>query len=61
MNDDAHLVARLTSRIRDERGATAAEYALMASLIAVVIITAVTAVGVSVTALFQRAVDAWPA
>jgi pilus assembly protein Flp/PilA len=34
-------------------GATAIEYALLASLIAVVIITGVTAVGTSVTSIFN--------
>ncbi len=45
----------ITDRIRyDERGATAAEYAIVASLIAAVIVAAVTALGVNVTALFDR-------
>jgi pilus assembly protein Flp/PilA len=39
--------------IRDEEGVTAIEYALIASLIAVVIIAAVSAVGVDVNATFQ--------
>lgn len=44
-----------TDRVRhDERGATAAEYAIVASLIAGVIVAAVTALGVNVTALFER-------
>ncbi len=38
----------------DERGATAVEYAIMASLIAAVIVAAVTALGVNVTALFEQ-------
>ena len=37
----------------DESGATAIEYGLIASLIAVVIITAVTAVGTSLSATFN--------
>jgi pilus assembly protein Flp/PilA len=41
--------------LRDERGATAIEYALIASLIGLVIITAVGAVGDSVTGVFNDA------
>jgi pilus assembly protein Flp/PilA len=37
----------------DERGVTAMEYGLIAALIAVVIIGAVTAVGTAVSATFQ--------
>lgn len=40
--------------INDEAGVTAIEYGLIAALIAVVIITAVTAVGVDVTAVFNK-------
>jgi len=39
---------------RDDRGATAVEYGLMVALIAVVIITAVTLLGVNLTALFTN-------
>jgi pilus assembly protein Flp/PilA len=38
---------------RDDRGATAVEYALMVTLIALVIIAAVTAFGLSVSGLFH--------
>ena len=38
---------------RDEDGATAVEYGLMVALIAIVIIGAVTAFGVSVSELFE--------
>jgi len=38
---------------RGDRGATAVEYALMASLIAAVIVLAVGALGLSVSGLFQ--------
>jgi Flp pilus assembly pilin Flp len=41
-----------TRRPESDRGATAAEYALIASLIAVVIIGAVTALGLAVAGLF---------
>lgn len=44
--------------IRDEEGVTAIEYALIASLIAVVIITAVGLVGTDVNATFQAIADA---
>ena len=42
------------SFIRDESGATAIEYALMASLIAVAIITAVTTLGTNVKATYNN-------
>jgi len=45
---------------RGERGATAVEYGLMASLVALVIVVAVTAFGSSVNGLFQLAVDKTP-
>jgi pilus assembly protein Flp/PilA len=38
--------------VRDESGATAIEYGLIAALIAVVIITAVTTVGTNLSATF---------
>jgi pilus assembly protein Flp/PilA len=41
---------------RGDRGATAVEYGLMASLIALVIVVAVTAFGSSVKGLFESAV-----
>ena len=39
--------------LRDESGATAIEYGLIAALIAVVIITAVTAVGTNLSGTFK--------
>jgi len=39
--------------LRDESGATAIEYGLIAALIAVVIITAVTTVGTNLTGTFN--------
>ena len=39
--------------VRDESGATAIEYGLIAALIAVVIITALTAVGTQLSAKFS--------
>jgi len=44
-----NLISRF---IRDESGATAIEYGLIAALIAVVIITGVTAVGTSLSTTF---------
>lgn len=40
--------------VRDEEGVTAIEYGLIAALIAVVIITAVTTVGSNLEAVFDR-------
>lgn len=45
----------LTARVIGDRGATAAEYALLAALIAVVIIVAVVALGDAVFGLFTEA------
>lgn len=39
--------------LHDERGATSIEYALVASLIGMVIITAVGAIGESLTGIFE--------
>jgi pilus assembly protein Flp/PilA len=44
-----NLISRF---VRDEKGATAIEYGLIAALIAVVIITGVTAVGTNLSATF---------
>lgn len=44
--------------IRDEEGVTAIEYGLIAALIAVVIILAVTAAGTAVRDTFQAVADA---
>jgi len=43
----------LNALLRDEKGATAIEYGLIAALIAVAIITAVTAVGTNLTTTFN--------
>jgi Flp pilus assembly pilin Flp len=45
--------------IKDEGGATSAEYAIMASMIAGVIFLAVSQLGSSVCQLFQSAQDAF--
>lgn len=44
----------LTNLLRDESGATAIEYGLIASLISVVIIVAITAVGTNLSATFSK-------
>jgi pilus assembly protein Flp/PilA len=44
---------------RDDRGGTAVEYSLLAALIAVVIVGAVTALGVKVLAMFTSLVNAF--
>ena len=46
------MVSVITSFIRDEDGATAIEYGLIAALIAVVIITALTTVGTNLNGTF---------
>lgn len=43
----------LTKLLRDESGVTAIEYGLIAALISVVIVTAVTTVGTNLTAVFN--------
>jgi pilus assembly protein Flp/PilA len=44
----------LSTFMKDENGATAIEYGLIAALIAVVIVTAVTTVGTNLTGLFNK-------
>ena len=56
---DNWIAARMRSTAY-ERGATAVEYALMAGLIAVVIVGAVTALGLSLPGLFQPVIDTLP-
>jgi pilus assembly protein Flp/PilA len=46
--------------IDDEQGATAVEYAIVASLIATVIAGTVQLVGVKTQALFQSVLTLWP-
>lgn len=52
MKHFTNLQARLNS-MRSEDGATAVEYGLMVSLIAVVIIVAVALIGTNLTAIFN--------
>lgn len=51
--------ALMTAVIRDTRGATAIEYALIASLIAVVIVVAVGTLGTNVKGLFNGVAKAY--
>jgi pilus assembly protein Flp/PilA len=53
MKSYTQLQARLNSLRTDEEGATAVEYGLIVSLIAVAIIVGVTAVGTNLLALFN--------
>ncbi|GAA2878461.1 hypothetical protein Acy02nite_15920 [Actinoplanes cyaneus] len=48
----AYVQARLLSRQRDDEGATAVEYSLLAALIAGICIVAVTAFGKQVASVF---------
>lgn len=54
------FAAELRDRTRDDEGATAVEYGLMVALIAVAIVTAVTALGVKLSGLFTTVKDAMP-
>jgi len=47
------MYVKMQSMLKDEKGATMVEYALMVALIAVVAITAVTLVGTNVTGTFN--------
>ena len=49
-----HMQSHLSSKMRDEEGATMVEYALMVALIAVVAIGTVTALGVNVDGKFAE-------
>ena len=51
------MKSKTLSFLFDEDGATAAEYALMVALIALVIIGAVAALGLAVNGLFSEAAD----
>lgn len=52
------MLGFIRSLVRDENGATAIEYGLIAALISVAIITAVTAVGTSLTSTFNSVATA---
>lgn len=51
-------MSMLKSLFADDRGATAIEYGLIASLVAVVIITAVTSVGTKLSSTFNSVATA---
>lgn len=53
----AYVMATVTTRKEEERGATAVEYGLLVSLIAVAIIIAVTALGGKLGLIFQGVSD----
>ena len=50
----------VTSFLKDESGATAIEYGLIAALIAVVLVTAITAVGTKLQGVFTSVSTALP-
>lgn len=50
--------AWLATHVRDDHGATMVEYGLMVSLVAVVCILAVTALGTSISGVFNAAATA---
>ena len=52
---------KLIQFFKDDEGVTAIEYGLIAALIALVIIVAVTAVGTSLSEVFQSVADSVPA
>jgi pilus assembly protein Flp/PilA len=51
------MFKKMINFIKDDEGATMVEYALMLSLIAIVCIIAVTAIGVNASAIFQQSAD----
>lgn len=53
-----HLFTYLSALKADKRGVTALEYGLIAALIAVVIITAVTTLGTNISAAFTKVATA---
>jgi pilus assembly protein Flp/PilA len=55
---EASMSRFVTRFLKDESGATAIEYGLIAALIAVVIIGAVTSAGGAIEATFQEVADA---
>jgi len=54
------MLAIFSRFVRDESGATAIEYGLIAGLVAVVIVTAVTTVGTKLTNTFNKVGNALP-
>ncbi len=55
------IISKVASRfVRDERGATMLEYGLLVGLIAIVAVTAMTALGTNMTSLFTDATSKLP-
>ena len=54
------MLANFSRFVRDDSGATAIEYGLIAGLVAVVIVTAVTTVGTKLTNTFNKVGNALP-
>ena len=54
------MMQRLVAFGRDESGATAIEYGLLAALMAIALISGITALGTSNAANFNKASDAYP-
>ena len=54
------MLAIFSRFVRDDSGATAIEYGLIAGLVAVVIVTAVTTVGNKLTTTFTKVGNALP-
>jgi pilus assembly protein Flp/PilA len=57
---EEHAMTSINRFLSDDKGATAIEYGLIAALIAVVIIAAVTAAGKGVSTTFQSVAGALP-
>jgi pilus assembly protein Flp/PilA len=53
------ITARFVRFLRDERGTTAIEYALIASVISIVIVGAATSVGSSLEGFFEKVAAAF--
>jgi len=52
------MLSSITRFIRDEEGATAIEYGLIAGLIAAVLVTVLTSLGTTIEQKFQTILDA---
>ena len=53
-------IAKLQTKLNQDRGATAVEYGLLVALIAAVIVGVVATLGTQITGAFQQVVDALP-
>jgi pilus assembly protein Flp/PilA len=51
--DSRHMLAKFAAMLRDETGATAIEYALMAAWLSVLIISSVKSIGVTLNTMFS--------